>query len=235
MELWQVEVIKAAVLMVTGFVGGVGSYWLRNREREKERKSEIEKLRAKRRLEGTKEAERLASMEKLTDILVKHQEHEITPERFIEFSDAVLRTRRSKQTRRAPIPTGGRPIEERGPNGGRVERLANGDKVEWIVDDGEEFSMILFRGEEQIREAEGEYFDKVWWNRHQIWKEKIEAGEEPRPEPQLWATATRAAKRIEDKYGVDNLGWDDFEWGMVNGKLSALRWVLGDQWDFLDT
>jgi len=59
--------------------------------------------------------------------------------------------------------------------------------------------------------------------------------EEPKAEPQLWATATSAARRIEKMYGAVNLGWDDFEWRMVNGKLSALRWVLGDEWDFLDT
>jgi hypothetical protein len=28
---------------------------------------------------------------------------------------------------------------------------------------------------------------------------------------------------------------DAFEWGMINGKLSALRWVLGEDWDELYT
>lgn len=52
----------------------------------------------------------------------------------------------------------------------------------------------------------------------------------------VWKGALRAARRVECRYGKKNLGpWDDFEWGMINGKLSALRWVLGDDWDMLDT
>jgi hypothetical protein len=48
--------------------------------------------------------------------------------------------------------------------------------------------------------------------------------------------ALKAALSVERRYGKKNLGpWDDFEWGMVSGKLSALRWVLGDEWDMLDT
>jgi hypothetical protein len=27
----------------------------------------------------------------------------------------------------------------------------------------------------------------------------------------------------------------DFDWGYMQGKFSALRWVLGSEWDFLDT
>jgi PIN domain len=52
----------------------------------------------------------------------------------------------------------------------------------------------------------------------------------------IWDRALKAARRAERKLGPGNYGpWTDFEWGMLNGKLSALRWVLGDEWDMLDT
>jgi hypothetical protein len=47
-----------------------------------------------------------------------------------------------------------------------------------------------------------------------------------------------AMRQAEAKYGkkkIRNYYKDDFEWGMLNGKLSTLRWVLGEDWDILDT
>jgi len=232
MQDWQIELAKAFGLAVIAFLSGYGTYWLKNRERM----AELVGLKAKQRLEGSSEAARLERAAKVTEMMIVHRQDEITPTDFKEFFDDVLNKRRKKKAQSIAGPSAAI-TAERGPNGGRVEILPNGDKVEWIHDDDldEDFSMILLRGEKQLHQAEEEYFDKVWWNRHQVWREKIEAGEEPPPNPEIWAKATAAAKRIENKYGEENLGWDDFDWGMVNGKLSALRWVLGDEWDFLDT
>lgn len=55
-------------------------------------------------------------------------------------------------------------------------------------------------------------------------------------DPAIWKVALEAAERVRAKIAPADLPpYDDFAWGMLNGKLSALRWVLGDEWDFLDT
>ena len=103
----------------------------------------------------------------------------------------------------------------------------------------------------EILKAIDLFYHQVWYNRHMLWRERIAEGKiqiveketfpvkahSTRPiQRDIWEGALKAAARTEKKYGKRNLGpWTDFEWGMINGKLSALRWVLGDEWDMLDT
>jgi hypothetical protein len=107
------------------------------------------------------------------------------------------------------------------------------------------------RSATDIGAAIDEFIDKVWYNRHKVREEAIDSGrikiveKENFPTPpgtvrpiqrDIWEGALKAAKKVEKRYGLKNVGpWDNFEWGMLNGKLSALRWVLGDEWDMLDT
>ncbi len=114
--------------------------------------------------------------------------------------------------------------------------------IDWFGDEyiemAEDFDIIHDepRTLSEILEAEREYFDKVWYVRSLIHDEKVERGEAQPLTPEILEGRDGARKRIEDHYGADEVGpWDDWGWGFVNGKLSALRWVLGDEWDFLDT
>lgn len=91
------------------------------------------------------------------------------------------------------------------------------------------------RSIEEIVEATEEFLDKIWFDRHLSLRYRIETGVET-VDSEIWKGALQSAQRVIEKYGEENLGpYSDFEWGMLNGKLSALRWVLGDEWDMLDT
>ena len=52
----------------------------------------------------------------------------------------------------------------------------------------------------------------------------------------VWDSAKRAAADTLKRLGRAKCGPHDyFEGGMINGKLSAIRWMLGDDWDVLNT
>ncbi|MEP6965051.1 MAG: PIN domain-containing protein [Polaromonas sp.] len=93
---------------------------------------------------------------------------------------------------------------------------------------------------------------QVWYNRHMNRAYLIEKGkikivdratwEKGKRDNQrtiideIWRGALKAARAAERQLGKENVGpWTDFERGMLNGKLSALRWMLGEDWDELYT
>jgi len=89
----------------------------------------------------------------------------------------------------------------------------------------------------EIVDAEKALFDRIWHHRSLQHEYRLrEAGDQAELE-RLRAIAGPARRRVEETYTrPGELGpYTDFELGMLNGKLSALRWVLGSEWDFLDT
>lgn len=103
----------------------------------------------------------------------------------------------------------------------------------------------------EILQAIDELTDRIWYDRHMQLQQRIEDGRTRLVDKHtdtrrgayglevtrdVWRAAQTAARRKERQYGAGNLGpYTKFDWGMINGKLSALRWVLGDEWDMLDT
>ncbi len=113
-------------------------------------------------------------------------------------------------------------------------------------------SLDSVRSDEDLIEAERLLFLQVWFNRrvkalftnqrgeiviNEDGSRPIESGDlPPLPDARYRDAALALVQDSFKRYGWENFGpWTDFEWGMINGKLSAIRWMLGDEWDMLDT
>lgn len=82
------------------------------------------------------------------------------------------------------------------------------------------------RSVNEIVEYQEEAFDKVWLMRNCYISEKLPVNEVGRP----------AMERILNTYDdIPEEGYSDWECGYWNGIMGALRWVLGDEKNDLDT
>jgi len=88
----------------------------------------------------------------------------------------------------------------------------------------------------EIAREEDVVMKKVWYDRHQVGMQTRYPKEKDPEVIKFIKGAIKVAQKMEKEYGKKNLGpYSKFEWGMLNGRLETLRWVLGDDWGNLDT
>lgn len=85
-----------------------------------------------------------------------------------------------------------------------------------------------------ILKAEDELVDRLWYGR----KPYDDDPQMREWEPETVEAVKKAKREVEAKYGQDVLDKDvasDWAWGYLSGKVAAIRWVLGYEWDMLDS
>jgi hypothetical protein len=102
----------------------------------------------------------------------------------------------------------------------------------------ERFSSEVGRTLGEVLAAHDEFEKRVWYERKltMLCEPGLDLEEEIRRDQRFYPAVLEAMRAVEGQYGDTRLGaTGDFDWGMINGKLSALRWVHGDEWDDLET
>jgi hypothetical protein len=99
----------------------------------------------------------------------------------------------------------------------------------------ERYLRAHLRTKSEILTAEHEFMERVWYERKLVYLANIADGTEQEAPPEIMEGMRRGMQKAEAQYGGKLEVEDPFEWGMINGKLSALRWMLGEDWDELYT
>ncbi len=90
------------------------------------------------------------------------------------------------------------------------------------------------RSVRQIIKVEDELYERLWYGRSGSVEFMRKRGD---PENVI-QQVIQAQREMEKKYGKESLMEsvrDEWSWGFLSGKVSAIRWVLGDDWDDLDS
>jgi len=86
----------------------------------------------------------------------------------------------------------------------------------------------------EILSAESELMDRLWYGRKPADDDLAQRD----LADDIKAAVIEGKRRMEEQYGADELAKDvesDWAWGYLSGRISAVRWVLGDDWHNLDS
>lgn len=108
-----------------------------------------------------------------------------------------------------------------------------GDKVEWVEGIKGHLWQILLRNRPAIQREYEDLKEQLFWRHHQLLLDGLYSGaRKARPSDGLdLAYADAEAQRIESKFGKYHLSHDEIVWDYLSGRVSALAWVLGYEWE----
>lgn len=116
----------------------------------------------------------------------------------------------------------------------QVQRDHFGDELEELLEETD------IREEprrlDEIQAAEKEMFDRIWYHRslQADYRHKRQGNAAELTRNQEVSAPGRACRGNVHRARATRAVYD-FELGMLHRKMSAFRWVLGSEWDFLDT
>ncbi len=116
-----------------------------------------------------------------------------------------------------------------------LEVYLDSDYAEDFLEEYPDLELPKMRTKDEICEYIDEAFDRVWLIRKQDMAYGILLGEETIDADTL-GRCNKAIDKVCEKYNIDfQEPVTEWDYGYWSGILAALRWVMGDEKDFLDT